>query len=135
RLLDNDGEDINSNLSYDLTREMAFDWFTPRIELQGMFRYYADAATFTDCVSGQRWSVAMVGGYQSLERVYSQSGANRNQGLLVQIEARLSLLPQVDGSGFVPTIVPLRYIDSWPGEDCDDQWQGGGGKDDDRGGI
>ena len=59
--LDRSGQPFTSSANLDLRRTAQIDPVNDPLRLRGEFRYMADAATFTDCASGQRWPVAMVG--------------------------------------------------------------------------
>lgn len=89
--------------------------------LEGAFRYMADAASFTDCQSGQRWPVAMEGEYESLESAYVQTRKQPGEELKVDLQGQLAMKPKADGRGEVLTLVVERYRGIWPGETCDGQ--------------
>lgn len=64
------------------------DWYQIK-QWQGEFRYMADAAAFTDCVSGKRWPVAMTGDYLTAERDYLKKRSVPGAPLLVGFTGRL----------------------------------------------
>jgi copper homeostasis protein (lipoprotein) len=78
----------------------------------------ADAASFTECQTGQRWPVAMEGAYKSLEAAYTKTRREPAEELLVSVEGQVAMRPGMDGSQPVPTLVLERYIGIWPGETC-----------------
>ena len=51
----------------------------------GLYVYFADAARFTDCASGENMPVASNAGGLELERAYLESGREAQQPLLVEI--------------------------------------------------
>ncbi len=51
RLLDRDGRHIDSELNYNLSRQPEFEPFEPQLLLRGMYRYFADAGRFQECLS------------------------------------------------------------------------------------
>lgn len=116
--LDLQGRPIKSALNYDLRRDPAFERIEPRAKLRGMFRYMADAPTFTDCQSGQRWPVAMEGSYRALEAAYMQTKRQPAEELLVTLEGQVAMRPNADGGRPTPTLVVERYTGIWPGETC-----------------
>ena len=89
--------------------------------LEGMFRYMADAAIFTDCQSGRRWPVAMEGEYKALESAYSQTRKQSGEELKVDLQGQLAMRPKADGGGEALTVIVERYRGIWPGETCDGQ--------------
>jgi uncharacterized lipoprotein NlpE involved in copper resistance len=70
RKLDLDGQDIESALNYSLTRMEQFEAIEARLAIRGMYRHLADAGTFTECLTWQRWPVAQEGDNTTLERAY-----------------------------------------------------------------
>ena len=116
--LDLEGRPIESTLNYELRRTSAFERIEPRVKMRGMFRYMADAPTFTECQSGQRWPVAMEGGYQALESAYTQTKRQPAEELLVTVEGQVAMRPNADGGRPTPTLVVESYSGIWPGETC-----------------
>ncbi|MCU1275590.1 MAG: Heat shock protein [Bryobacterales bacterium] len=90
----------------------------PRAEMSGMFRYYADAATFIACQTRERWPVAMEGGYKALEAAYLKTQRQPGEELLVTLEGQVAVRPSADGARPTSTLVVDRYIGIWPGETC-----------------
>jgi uncharacterized lipoprotein YbaY/heat shock protein HslJ len=70
----------------------------PGMELQGMFRYMADAALFRDCRSGKRFPVAMEGAYIELERAYLNSGIAAGEEVLISLRGRYLERPAMEGN-------------------------------------
>jgi len=68
------------------------------MELEGMFRYLADAAVFRDCRSGKSFPVAMEGAYIELERAYLNSGIEGGQEVLVRLRGRYLERPAMEGN-------------------------------------
>jgi uncharacterized lipoprotein YbaY/heat shock protein HslJ len=68
------------------------------MELEGMFRYLADAALFRDCRSGKTFPVAMEGAFIELERAYLDSGIERGSEALVQLRGRYLERPAMEGN-------------------------------------
>jgi uncharacterized lipoprotein YbaY/heat shock protein HslJ len=87
--------------------------------LEGMFLYMADAATFTDCQTGQRWPVAMEREYKTLESAYLKARKRPGEELKVNVQGRVEMRPKADAGGQVLTVVVERYLGIWPGEICD----------------
>jgi copper homeostasis protein (lipoprotein) len=85
----------------------------------GMFRYMADAATFTDCQTGQRWPVAMEGEYKALEAAYLEARRQPADELLVNLEGQVVMRPNPDTGRPAPTLMVEHYIGIRPEETCE----------------
>jgi len=70
----------------------------PGMELEGMFRYMADAALFRDCRSGKSFPVAMEGAYIELERAYLNSGIDAGSEVMVRLRGRYLERPAMEGN-------------------------------------
>ena len=113
-----DGRDIDSTLNYALVRTPRFEPIEPRLAMRGMVRYLADAGSFSECLTGQRWPVAPQGQSATLEREYLKLRTEPGQPLLVSVDGEVKLLPRMEGKGVQPTLVVHRFIGAWPGETC-----------------
>src|SRR5499426_4786301 len=51
RMLDVEGRDIESPLNYELRRTKSMEALEPRLTMRGLYRYYADAGMFTECLT------------------------------------------------------------------------------------
>jgi copper homeostasis protein (lipoprotein) len=118
RKLDLGGRDIVSTLNYAITRAAAFERLEPTLPMRGMFRYMADAGTFTECLTGQRWPVAHEADNATLEREYLRVRTNPGGPVMVSLEGRVAMKPRMEGAGLQPTLVPERFIGAFPGESC-----------------
>ncbi|MFC1690372.1 YbaY family lipoprotein [Pseudomonadota bacterium] len=70
----------------------------PGMELEGMFRYMADAALFRDCRNNKTYPVSMEGQYLELERTYLNSGIEAGSEAMVQLRGRLLERPAMEGN-------------------------------------
>ncbi|MFH2052642.1 MAG: META domain-containing protein [bacterium] len=118
RLLDREGADIVSTLNYDLTRDDAFVPFEPVLELQGMYRWFADAAFLQECLTGRRFPVAFEGDNLALEKAFLALVDRPEAGVMTELNARIALRPPMEGPGPVWTVIPLDFEGMWPGETC-----------------
>jgi copper homeostasis protein (lipoprotein) len=59
------------------------------MELEGMFRYMADAAIFRDCRNNRTYPVSMEGAYPELERTYLNSGIDPGSEVMARLKGRL----------------------------------------------
>ena len=118
RKLDLLGRPIESRLDYDLRRLPAFQPIEPRLAMQGLFRYLADAASFEECTTGRNLPVAMEGGYRDLERAYLAAKHEPGQPLMAVIEGAIAMRPPMEGPGPVPTLVVDRFLRLEPDASC-----------------
>jgi len=68
------------------------------MELEGMFRYMADAALFRDCRTNKVFPVAMEGAYIELERAYLDSGIEGGEEVMAQLRGRYLERPAMEGN-------------------------------------
>ena len=66
------------------------------IDLEGMFRYMADAATFRDCRDNRVYPVAMEAQYIELERAYLNSGVSAGNEILIRLRGRYLERPTME---------------------------------------
>jgi copper homeostasis protein (lipoprotein) len=118
RLLDVEGQEIVSELNYALIRAPAFAPVEPRLLMRGMYRYFADAGRFQECLTRWRLPVAQEADNVALERAYLAARRLPGEELLVNLEGRIALRPKIEGDGEELALVPLRFIGVWPGETC-----------------
>jgi copper homeostasis protein (lipoprotein) len=83
-----------------------------------MYRYMADAAVFTECLSGRRFAVAMEADNISLERAYLRAQRQPGEELMISLQGRIAERPAMEGDAMVLTVVPEKFIGVWPGETC-----------------
>ncbi len=119
--LDLPGEPIRSRQPDRLRRLANYEPIEPRLHLQGMFRYLADAASLRLCATGTRLPVAMEGDFRRLEQAYLQAlppGA-AGQPLLVNLEGLITSRPSAE-AGRPPerTLVVERFVGTHPGKGC-----------------
>jgi heat shock protein HslJ len=119
RLLDQQGQRIESSLPYDLTRADAFTPFEPTLELRGMFLYFADAARFTECRSGRNFPVAMEADFVALQRAYLEARQLPQTPVLATVEARIAARPKMEGEGTETSVVVDRFVAVHPGAACE----------------
>lgn len=118
RLLDRDGGDIASSLNYELTRDDGFAAFEPVLELQGLYRWSADAASLQECRTGRRFPVAFEADNVALEKAFLALEDRPETGVMTELNARIALRPPMEGPGPVWTVIPLEFEGMWPGETC-----------------
>ena len=118
RKLDLEGREIASSLNYDLKRTQDLQPLEPRLLMRGMYKYFADAGRFTECLTRRNWPVAHEQDNAALESAYSKARRQPGEELLVNVERRVAMRPKMEGEGQQPTLVVERFIGVWPGETC-----------------
>jgi copper homeostasis protein (lipoprotein) len=118
RKLDIEGHEITSPLNYDLRRTKNLEPLEPRLAMRGMYRYFADAGLFTECLTRRKWSVAQEKDNAALESAYVKARLTPGEELLVNLEGQIATRPKMDGKGAQPTLVVEHFIAVSPGETC-----------------
>jgi uncharacterized lipoprotein YbaY/heat shock protein HslJ/uncharacterized lipoprotein NlpE involved in copper resistance len=121
RMMSQDGKPIVSELNYTLRRAPGFAPIEPRLMMRGLYSYMADAAMFTECLSGRRMPVAMEGDHRALEAAYTRTRREPGEALLVTLEGRILQRMPMEGPGPVPTLLPEKFVGIWPDETCGDR--------------
>jgi copper homeostasis protein (lipoprotein) len=118
RKLDIEGHEITSPLNYDLRRTKSLEPLEPRLAMRGMYRYFADAGLFTECLTRRKWPVAQEKDNAALESTYVKARLTPGEELLVNLEGQIATRPKMEGKGAQPTLVVERFISVSPGETC-----------------
>lgn len=101
-MLDREGLPINSSLPRQLTATEQALPDTP-MSMKGMYRYLADAATFSDCATGKTFVVAS---NAVLERLYLRTMASAGEPVLVSFTAHFAVIPSMEEGQMVKAVVP-----------------------------
>jgi uncharacterized lipoprotein YbaY len=118
RMLDVEERDIESPLNYELHRAKNIEPLEPRLAMRGMYRYFADAGLFTECLTRRKWPVAQEKDNAALESAYAKARLTTGEELLVNVEGQVAMRPKMEGQGAQPTVVVDRFIGISPGETC-----------------
>jgi uncharacterized lipoprotein YbaY/uncharacterized lipoprotein NlpE involved in copper resistance len=119
RKLDLQGNPIESAHNDRLRRQPIFTPITPRLLLQGLFVYLADAATIVLCADDRSVPVAMEADYKALEAAYLKARREPGERLLVSLEGLLAPRPSMEESQPPrTTLVVERFVGVWPGQRC-----------------
>ena len=97
RKLDIEGHEITSPLNYDLQRTKNVEPLEPRLTMRGMYRYFADAGLFTECLTRRRWPVAQEKDNAALESAYTKGRLTTGEELLVNLEGQIAMRPKMEG--------------------------------------
>lgn len=91
---------------------------SPGMELEGMFRYMADAALFRDCRNNKSYPVSMEGAYIELERAYLNSGIEPGSEVMVKLRGRLLERPPMEGNHNIVNLIVDKLDKVLPDETC-----------------
>lgn len=100
-----------------LAPQPALDRIDGPLRLRGLYVYFADAASFQECLSGKRWPVAIEGAHRALEQAYLAQGEG-GRWVLATLEGRFALREAEPGLPPRETLVVERFDRLWPGETC-----------------
>jgi heat shock protein HslJ/uncharacterized lipoprotein YbaY len=87
---------------------------------RGAWLTFADASSFTDCATGQRWPVAQAGDHANAERRYLQARAAPGQPLVVQLDGHLDMRLPMEGAVREHLVVDA-FVAAEPGATCAQQ--------------
>lgn len=118
RQLDLQGNPIDSPLDYGLRSDGTLTPTELATFCAGELRYLADAASFTECLTGRRYPVAFEADWPSAESAYLAAVAEPGGLLHTTFEGQLVERPKMDGEGTQPTLMVSRFINVWPGQSC-----------------
>jgi copper homeostasis protein (lipoprotein) len=90
------------------------------LNLHGMFRYVADAASFEECLTGRIYPVAIEGDYGALESAYLASAeAGTGEAIMASFDGEIAYRPAIEGERVTPTVVVRRFVNLWPDGRCE----------------
>ena len=118
RRLDREGNEISSELNYEVKREPEFRLIGDPIRLGGLFSYLADAGRMTICLTAQNLPVAQEGDNAALEKTYGENRSAPGAPLLVTFTGHLAERPRPDGKTRQLALVVEKLDKAWPGEPC-----------------
>lgn len=113
-MLDREGNPIESKLNYTLEPVKASLPTTP-MAMRGMYFYMADAATFTDCATGQRVAVA---NNAQLERDYAAAQGSDSKPILLVVDGHFTVEPNPDTGAMVKTLTTDKNAKFVAGKGC-----------------
>jgi copper homeostasis protein (lipoprotein) len=118
RKLDRDGRPVDSAHNATLVRTAQFEPLQPRLFMRGLYRHSADAATFSECLSGQTWPVAAIAEHGTLERETLKVRKQPGAPVVVSLDGHVAPRARSDGKGTQPTLVVERFVRAWPDQTC-----------------
>jgi copper homeostasis protein (lipoprotein) len=118
RLLPPPGAAPGEPEQYLLTAGPEFRSFEPHLALRGMLTYDAEAARFTECLTGRDYPLARDGDYLALEHAYLAAGAEPGGPIMASFDGAI-LQPTIEGEEGRPAVLVERFVGVWPGETCE----------------
>ncbi|MGD2075379.1 MAG: META domain-containing protein [Gammaproteobacteria bacterium] len=119
RLLDTEGQDIDSALNYELERQADIDPVPGPMQLRGLYAYMADAATFNECRTGKRYPLSLEAAHIDMEQAYlAIMHDNPGAPLLATLEGRFEERTTDPAAGPREHLIVERFERFWPGETC-----------------
>lgn len=113
-MLDREGNPIESQFNYVLEPVKSSLPATP-MAMRGMYFYMADAATFTDCATGKRVSVA---NNATLERGYLAARKASDKPVLLSVEGHFTVEENPDTGLPTRVLTPDSDGQFYPDQDC-----------------
>ncbi len=118
RLLDTQGQAIESAQPLDLTSDGQLQPTDLTLLMGGEMTYLADAARFTECLTGRGYPIAPEADARALEQAYLRQAASPGAPLYVTLEGTLTPRPKMEGPGQEPSLVVNRFVGAWPNQNC-----------------
>ena len=85
---------------------------------KGYFSYFADAALFVECISNNKYPVAMENDYIALERAYLELDKNPGEKILVEIIGEIERRDKIEGEGKNDFLIVKKFVKILPNEQC-----------------
>jgi copper homeostasis protein (lipoprotein) len=114
-MLDQQGLPIKSTLNYQLTPSNQPLPKTP-MPLSGMYKYFADAAVFTDCATGKTFPVE---NNIALERGYLNARRNVGEPVFLTLNGHFDIRPSMEEGQSDKTLIPAGDIQFNANKSCD----------------
>jgi copper homeostasis protein (lipoprotein) len=118
RQLDQAGQAIVSTLNYQLKRQQGIDPVAGPMKLRGMYVYQADAASLTECQTGRRLPILIVGDHLALERAYLAARQHAGEEILVSLSGRFVERAPEPGLPLREHLIVEAFERVWPGKTC-----------------
>ena len=118
RQLDIKGAPIESTLPCELLDEGKFSPIDLSLTLEGEMTYMADAARFTECLTGRSYPVAQEGDFKKIHRAYLKNASNPGAHLYVTFDGSIIHSPRMEGASIERRVVVHRFIDARSNQKC-----------------
>ena len=118
RKLDRTGQPLESRSNEDLQRASKFEVLQPHRPLRGIYVERDGVASFTECLSGQRWSVAPGSEQKLLSKAYAAMEVATGLGILTSVDGEVLAPPAGSPAGTPASLRVVEYDGLWPAETC-----------------
>jgi copper homeostasis protein (lipoprotein) len=118
RMLDTQGNEIQSNLNYELSHQLDVDLVEGPMPLQGMYMYMADAAVFKECWTGNTFSVLIEADHLALERAYLAMRPQPGESIPVAFKGRFVQQMPEPGLPVREHLIVEQFDRILPGKTC-----------------
>jgi copper homeostasis protein (lipoprotein) len=118
RMLDIEGNDIQSNLNYELSRRPDVDLVEGPMLLHGMYMYMADSAVFKECRTGNTFPVLIEADHLALERAYLAMRPQPGESILVTFKGRFVQQMPEPGLPVREHLIVEQFGRILPGKTC-----------------
>lgn len=119
RLLDQAGKPIVSILPYELVSDGTLKPVDLNLLLSGEMTYMADAARFTECLTGRSYPIGQEGDFLRMQRGYLAAVSKPGGKLYVTFDGSITDRPKIEGAENERAVVVRRFINVWPQEACE----------------
>jgi hypothetical protein len=103
--LNNLGQPVPADHPTELLRTPSFHLLERPVKMTGDFLYYADAASFTESITGKRWPVWMDSTYLEAERYYLEYRKEPMSPMQVKLKGHLEMKPAMEGDRRIPYLI------------------------------
>jgi copper homeostasis protein (lipoprotein) len=118
RMLDTKGNEIQSNLNYELSQQPDVDLVEGPMLLHGMYLYMADTAVFKECGTGNTFPVLTEADHLALERAYLAMRPQPGESVFVAFKGRFVQQMPEPGLPFHDHLIVEQFSRIWPGKTC-----------------
>ncbi len=113
--LNNQGEELSAA---PLRLQELVDRISGPMRLTGMYRYMADAAVFSECLTGKSYPVLIEAAHLPLERAYLEQRAEPGAEMLASFAAEFVLRAPEPGMPVREHLRITRFDKVWPAQQC-----------------
>lgn len=118
RLLDRNGREVRSLRDYTMPRLATVDWIVGPMRILGLYQSGPNGSVFTECLTGQNWSLTAGMGANELARQYAQMSPAQRESGPVMVSLSGQFLATSEESHRLHNM-SINSVDRfWPGEIC-----------------
>ncbi len=118
RMLDIKGDEIDSKLDYELTRQQDIDLVEGPVVMNGMYMYMADVAVFKECITGKSYPVLLEADHLALERAYLSMRIQPGESIPVTFKGRFVQRILEPGLPVREHLIVEQFEQVLPGKTC-----------------